>query len=260
MNSPVHPTAIINPEASVAEDVEVGPYAIIEAGASVASGCKLAAHTIIRSGSILEEGVCVDSFAVVGGPPQDLSFELTTKSSVHIGKGTVIREGVTIHRSTEAGGTTHIGANCLLMGNSHVAHDCQLGDGVILANNAMLAGHVRVGDRSFLGGGCGIHQFVNIGKLVMVAGNASITLDVPSYVMIAERSTITGLNLVGLKRALPREAISDLRECYKAVYMKPGDPAKLAKQVTAKTDEGGEFLACFESSRRGRFSRSRAQG
>ena len=260
MNTPVHPAAIIDSAANVADDVEIGPYAIVEAGASIASGCKLAAHAVVRSGSILQEGVVVDSFAVIAGSPQDLSFELSIKSSVSIGQGTVIREGVTIHRSTEEGGATRIGANCLLMGNSHVAHDCQLGDGVILANNAMLAGHVHVGDGSFLGGGCGIHQFVNIGKLVMVAGNASITLDVPSYVMVAERSTVTGLNLIGLKRSLSRDAISDLRECYKAVYMKPGDSAKLAKAFTAKTVEGKEFLACFASSRRGRFSRSRAQG
>lgn len=260
MSTLVHPTAIIDPEATVADDVEIGPYAIVEAGASVASGCKLAAHAVVRSGSILEEGVVVDSFAVIAGPPQDLSFDVSIQSAVSVGKGTVIREGVTIHRSTQEGGVTRIGANCLLMGNSHIAHDCQLGDKVILANNAMLAGHVHIGDGSFLGGGCGVHQYVNIGKLVMVAGNASITLDVPSYLMVAERSTITGLNLIGLKRSLPGEAISDLRGCYKAVYMKAGDPAKLAKQVTAKTAEGEQFLACFESSRRGRFSRSRAQG
>jgi UDP-N-acetylglucosamine acyltransferase len=145
------------------------------------------------------------------------------------------------------------------MGNSHVAHDCQLGNNVILANNAMLAGHVQVGDGSFLGGGCGIHQFVSIGKLVMVAGNASVTHDVPSYVMVAERSTITGLNLVGLKRKLEREAISDLRACYKSIYMKPGDPAKLARQATAHTPEAEHFIECFTNSRRGRFSRSRAQ-
>lgn len=202
----------------------------------------------------------MDSFAVIGGLPQDLKFSDTTESRVHVGKGSVLREGVTINRSTQEGGTTRVGEGCYIMANAHVAHDCQLGDRVILANNAMLAGHVHVGEGSFLGGGCGIHQFVSIGKLVMVAGNASVTLDVPSYLMVAERSTITGLNLIGLKRASTKEAISDLRECYKAVYMKAGDPAKLAKTATAHTPEAEEFLSCFNSSRRGRFSRSRAQG
>mgnify|MGYP005861138689 CR=1 FL=1 len=236
MSSLVHPTAIIDPQARVAEDVEVGPYAIIEERVSIAAGCRIAAHAIVRRGSILDQEVVVDSFAVVGGPPQDLSFSPATASSVQVGAGTVIREGVTIHRSTQADGVTRIGANCLLMGNSHVAHDCQLGDG-----------------------GCGIHQYVNIGQMVMVAGNASITYDVPAYVMVAERSTVTGLNLVGLKRRLSREVISDLRACYKSVYMQPGDPVKLAQATTAQTPEGKDFLACFRPSRRGRMSRSRAQ-
>lgn len=259
MSSLVHPTAIIAKEATLAGDVHVGPYAIVEAGASIAAGCRIAAHAIIRENTVLKEGVEVDSFAVIGGPPQDLSFSPSVRSSVHVGAGSVIREGVTVHRSAQPDGVTHIGETCLLMGNSHVAHDCQLGDGVMLANNVMLAGHVHVGDNSFLGGGCGIHQFVNIGKLVMVAGNASVTYDVPSYLMVAERSTVTGLNLVGLKRSLSREAISDLRACYKSVYLKAGDPSKFASEASAHTPEGEHFLACFKSSRRGRVSRSRAR-
>lgn len=260
MSSLIHPSAVIDSTASIADGVEIGPFAVIEADVTIGPDCRIAAHAIVRQYSVLKENVLIDSFAVVGGPPQDLSFELSIKSSVLIGKGTVIREGVTIHRSTEQGGATCVGENCLLMANSHVAHDCQLGDGVILANNVMLAGHVHIGDGSFLGGGCGIHQFTTIGKSVMVAGNASITYDVPSYVMIAERSTVTGLNLVGLKRTLSKEAISDLRTCYKSVYMKAGNPAKLAAEVSANTLEGEHFLTCFKSSRRGRFSRSRAQG
>ncbi|PXA04247.1 acyl-ACP--UDP-N-acetylglucosamine O-acyltransferase [Coraliomargarita sinensis] len=259
MSQSIHPTAIVDAKAQLADDVEIGPYAVIEADVSIASGCRIAAHAIVRQYSNVEEGVTIDSFAVIGGLPQDLSFSPSTKSSVHIGKNSVIREAVTIHRSTEEGAATRVGEKCLLMANAHVAHDCQLGNGVILVNNAMLAGHVHVGDSSVLGGGCGIHQFVNIGKLVMVAGNASVTYDVPSYLMVAERSVVTGLNLIGLKRNLQREAISDLRACYKSVYMKAGDPAKLAQHTKAKTQEGQDFLACFGASRRGRFSRSRMQ-
>ena len=259
MGNTIHPTAVIDPTANIADGVDVGPFSVIEADVTIGQGCHIAAHAIIRKYSILAENVTVDSFAVVGGPPQDLSFDLSTQSSVQIGKGSVIREGVTIHRSTEPGGTTRVGENCLLMANSHAAHDCQLGDGVILANNVMLAGHVHIGEGSFLGGGCGIHQFITIGQSVMIAGNASVTYDVPSYVMVAERSIVTGLNMVGLKRTLDKEAISDLRACYKAVYMKAGNPIKLAEEASAKTPQGEHFLACFKSSRRGRFSRSRAQ-
>jgi UDP-N-acetylglucosamine acyltransferase len=259
MSRLIHPTAIIASEAQLADDVVVGPYAVIETDVSIASGCRIASHAIVKRFSVLDKNVSVDSFAVIGGPPQDLSFSESTESRVHIGEGTVIREGVTIHRSTQQGGETRLGSECFLMANSHVAHDCELGDKVILANNAMLAGHVQVGDGSFLGGGCGIHQFVRIGRLVMVAGNASVTHDVPAYVMIAERSTVAGLNLVGLKRQLSGDAISDLRACYKSVYMKAGDPAKLAAQATGRTPEGAHFIQCFATGGKRRFSRSKAQ-
>ena len=257
--SRIHPTAIIDPSATIGEEVEVGPYAVIEAQASIGTGSCIEAHAIVRKYSFLGDRVSVDSFAVVGGQPQDLSFDESVESRVRIGAGSVLREGVSIHRSTGAGGETVVGENCLLMANSHVAHDCSIGNGVILANNVMLAGHVHVGGRSFLGGGCGIHQFVRIGDMVMVAGNASITYDVPSYTMAAERSLITGLNLVGMKRNLAREAVSDLRSLYKAVYMKAGNPAKLAEGLEAATEDGRKFLSDFKNTRRGRFSLSRTQ-
>lgn len=260
MSAQIHPTAIIDSSATLADDVIVGPYALVEAGVSLGAGCQVAAHAIIRAFSILEPGVSVDSFAVVGGLPQDLSFDPKTESCVHVGEGTVIREGVTVNRSTSPGGETRIGQNCMFMANAHAGHDCQLGDGVIAANNVMLAGHVHVGDRTFLGGGCGIHQFVRIGTLAMIGGNASVTYDVPSYVTVAERSLVTGLNLVGLKRQLGKDAIADLRACYKAVYMRTGNPIKLAAEAKAETEEGRRFLADFATeSRRASFSRSRIQ-
>jgi UDP-N-acetylglucosamine acyltransferase len=255
----IHPTALVDPAAILETGVSVGPYAVIEADAVIGKDSRVEAHAVIRRYSVLSEEVVVDSFAVVGGLPQDLSFDASVRSSVRVGPRSVIREGVTLHRSTSEGGVTQVGADCLLMANSHVAHDCLLGDGVVLANNVMLAGHVHVGNASFLGGGSGIHQFVSIGELVMIAGNASVTYDVPSFLMVAERSVVTGLNLVGMKRKLSRDAISDLRALYKGVYLRTGNPAKLAEEVTAKTAEGERFLACFTESRRGRFSRSRTR-
>jgi len=208
---------------------------------------------------VLGDEVVMHSFAVIGGEPQDLGFDPAVESRVRIGAGTMIREGVTLHRSTEAGGETRIGEHCLLMANAHAGHDCQLGDRVILANNVMLGGHVAVGARSFLGGGCGVHQFVRIGELVMVGGNASITYDVPSYLMVAERNQVSGLNLVGLKRNCSSEAIRDLRRCYKGVYLRPGNPARLAAELSAETPEGRHFLDDFSTGTRGRFVRSRVQ-
>lgn len=255
----IHPTAVVDPSARIGDGVLIGPFAVIESDTVIGSNCRIEAHAVIRSASVLGDGVHVDSFAVIGGLPQDLSFDPATLSRVEVGANTVIRENVTIHRSTIEAGVTRVGASCLLMAGAHVAHDCQVADGAILANNVMLAGHVHVGSGSFLGGGCGIHQHVTIGDLAMIAGNASVTYDVPAYVMVAERSIVTGLNLVGLKRKLSRESISDLRACYKAVYLQSGNPAKNAQSIEAVTPEGVSFLNGFKQTRRGQFSRSRAQ-
>jgi len=259
MSASIHPSAIVDPEITIAEDAWIGPFAIVERGAVIGPRCRIEGQAIVRSHTTLEEAVSVDSFAVLGGLPQDLSFDSSIESGVRIGRGTVIREGVTVHRSTQAGGSTTIGEKCLLMANAHVAHDCAVGSRAILANNVMLAGHVHVGQHSFLGGGCGIHQFVCIGDSVMVAGNASVTCDVPHYLMVAERSIVTGLNLVGLKRRLDAAAISDLRRCYKAVYLKAGDPMKHAAGCSAETEFGQRFLDFFKPGKRGRVSRSRVQ-
>ena len=100
----LHPTAIIRPSAKLGANVFVGPYSVVEAGVEIGDGCILEAHTIVRCGSMLGQGVKVDSFSVIGGDPQDLKFDPATPSGVHIGDNTVLREGVTIHRSTKSGG------------------------------------------------------------------------------------------------------------------------------------------------------------
>jgi UDP-N-acetylglucosamine acyltransferase len=240
----------------VGEGCVIGPFAVIEAGTRLGPGCRIAAHAVIRSGSELGEQVAVHSFAVVGGPPQDRSFDETTETGVRIGPRCVLREGVTINRATKAGAFTEIGADCYLMAVSHVAHDCQLGEKVILANNVMLAGHISVGAHTFIGGGAGIHQFCRIGSGVMVGGNASLSFDVPPFLMVAERNEIAGLNLVGLRRrGIPREAISELKRCFHLVYDGGGNPKERAAACLAEgiatTEWGRAFLEFFGGGKRG---------
>ena len=158
------------------------------------------AHAIVTRYARLDAGVVVHPGAVIGGDPQDLRFDPATSSTARIGPRTILRENVTVNRSTVAGGETLVGADCFLMTGAHVAHDCVVGDKVVLANNVMLAGHVRIGAFAFVGGGAGFHQFTRVGESAMVGGLARISLDIPPYVMAAERDEVVGLNLVGLKR------------------------------------------------------------
>jgi UDP-N-acetylglucosamine acyltransferase len=239
----------------------IHPTAIIEPGAQLGADCAIHAHAIITRHAVLGDRVTVHPFAVVGGDPQYLKFDHALATGIRVGAGTVIREHVTLNRSIHAGGFTAIGENCFLMANAHVAHDCVLGDHVVLANNAMLAGHVEAGAHTFVGGGAGIHQYCRIGEGVMVAGNASITRDVPHFTMVAERDEVIGFNVVGLKRrGFSRQAISELKEAFHAVYFTPGNIREVAAATLAagkiSSAEARRFLEFFAAGKRG-FARAR---
>lgn len=255
----IHPAACVEPGARLAEGCRVGPFAVVEAGAELGPGCVLAAHAIVRSSARLGAGVRVDSFAVAGGDPQDLAFDTALPSRVEIGDGAVLREHVTVHRATVAGGSTRVGARCLLMAGAHVAHDCAVGAGAILANGCMLGGHVEVGEQAFVSGGVAVHQFCRIGRGALVSGNAVITEDVAPQLLAHGRNEVAGLNLVGLRRrGTSPEALAELKRAYHAVFA-PGvscaGQAELALASGAfSTTEAREFLAFFLGGRRGRFA------
>lgn len=259
--SQIHPTAIVHPDARIAADVTIEPYAIVEGDVTLAEGVRIAAHAVVRAGSDLAEHVQIDSFAVVGGLPQ-MRKAPESFGHVRIGRGSVLREGVTVHRATCATRCTIVGEDCMLMSHSHCAHDVVLGKAVTLANNVMLAGHVVVGDNVFVGGGAGIHQFVRIGCGAMIGGNASISYDVPPYAMAAERNDICGLNLVGMRRqGMAVKTIADLKRCFHSVFSGGGDPRECAEAALAESNgiapEGRAFLEFFATGRRG-FARKRS--
>jgi UDP-N-acetylglucosamine acyltransferase len=159
------------------------------------------AHAVVGAHVVLGPDNFVGYGAVLGGDPQDLSFDPATKSSVRIGAGNKIREYCTIHRATTEGAATTVGDGCFLMAGAHLGHDVQLGDGVILANNVLLGGHVEVGDRVFVGGGTVVHQHTRIGRLAICQGLSGFSKFVPPFVMAAQVNGVAGLNVVGLRRA-----------------------------------------------------------
>lgn len=254
----IHSSAQVHPSARLAPDVEVGPYAVIEAEAIVGAGCRIAAHAIVKARAELGVGVRLDHFAVIGGDPQDLAFDPATVSGTHIGDHAVIREHATVHRATRPEAVTIVGPGCLLMAGSHVGHDCVLGAHVILANGCMLGGHVQVGDRAFVSGGVAVHQFCRIGGGALVSGNAVITEDVPPHALAHGRNLLAGLNLVGLRRrAVPADAVIELKRAYHAVYAAAGACPSLAREALAAgayhSTEARDFLGFFLGGQRGRF-------
>ena len=235
---------------------QIHPTAIIEEGVELGCDCTIHALAVLRRGTMLGDRVVVHPGAVLGGEPQDLKFDPATVSGVRIGHGTVVREHVTVHRSTKPGGFTSIGENCLLMASCHVAHDCTVGNQVVVANIMLMAGHVTVGDHAFLSGGSVIHQFVRIGEGVMLGGMAGVGLGMPPFKMAARRNELVGLNLVGLRRrGCPRESIRELKAVYRYIYYTPGNLRELAARALAGgeycTPEARRFLEFFGTGKRG---------
>jgi UDP-N-acetylglucosamine acyltransferase len=220
----IHPTAVVAEGARIGANCRIGPWCVVSAGAVLEEGVFLQSHAVIDGQVHLGPGVQVMSFASVGLPPQDLKYK-GEPTRVEIGARTVIREHATIHRGSVGGhGVTRVGADCLIMCVAHVGHDCELDHHVILANNVMLGGHVRIADTVFVGGGAAIHQFVRIGRQVVIGGMSGVEADViPFGAVMGNRARLTGLNLIGLKRrGFPRAQIHVLRGLYRTLFRSPG--------------------------------------
>ncbi len=201
----VHPTAIVDRHAELAEDVVVGPYAIVEAGAALGAGCVVHAHAVVRGPTTLGPRCAVHPFAVVGGEPQAKRHS-GGPARVECGEGNVFREHVTVHGGTD-GRATRLGSNNLFMVGAHVAHDVVVGSGCVLANGAQLAGHVVVEDGVTFGGLAGAAQFVRIGECAFVAALTGCERDVPPFVIVqGNRARVRGVNTVGLRRRGVAEA------------------------------------------------------
>jgi UDP-N-acetylglucosamine acyltransferase len=241
--------------------VQIHPTALVEEGARLGAGCVIHAQALITRYCELGEGVVVHPFAVLGGDPQDLSFDAVTPSGVCIGAHTVIREHVTVSRATKAAAATEIGPDCFLMAGCHVAHDCRIGARVVIANAVLLAGHVQIGDHAFLGGGAVIHQFCRIGESAMIGGGARISRDIAPFAMATERNALIGLNVVGLRRrGFKREVLDEIKRAFRALNTPVGNLRQIAAQALQRGEfasaEARSLLEFFQSGRRG-FARPR---
>ena len=212
---PIHPTAIIHPKAELDSTADVGPYCIIEGHVRVASGCRLHQGVYLTGWTQIGEDCELHPGVVVGHEPQDIKYK-GERSYCRVGRGTILREYVTIHRGTIPDSETVVGEDCFLLVGSHVGHNCTVGDGVTLINDVLLAGHVEIGNRATIGGGAGIHQFVRIGELAMFAGNARVIQDIVPFALVGPEGRVAGLNRIGLRRAgISRDEVHDIRMAYR---------------------------------------------
>ena len=255
----IHPTAIVEPGAEIAETAAVGAYAIVGAGVRLGGNVRLHSHAVVGGLTEVGEGTTIYPFASVGLPPQDRKYR-GEPTRLEIGRNCVIREHATVNPGTAGGGAvTRIDDDCFLLVGCHVAHDCQIGRNVTLVNNATLGGHCHIGDHVTIGGLSAVHQFVRIGAYAFVGGMSAIENDIiPFGLALGNRAALGGLNIIGLTRhGFSREAIHSLRRAYRTLFGPDGTlKERLAdvesqfsadanvQKIIAFIREGGERAIC----------------
>lgn len=220
MANRIHPTAIVDPAASIAHNVEIGPYCIVGPHVTIGQDTVIGSHCVIDGHTTIGQGNTFYRFCSVGGMPQDKKYA-GEPTRLEIGDRNMFREYVTLNTGTvQDVGVTRIGSDNWVMAYVHVAHDCQIGSHTILANGVQMGGHVHIGDWAIVGGLAAVHQFGKVGAHAMVGGSSALHMDVPPFVMSSGNPCVpVGINAEGLKRrGFTPEAISALRDAYKILY------------------------------------------
>jgi UDP-N-acetylglucosamine acyltransferase len=254
---PIHPTAIVDPKARIAESAEIGPYCIIGAEVEIGARTRLMANLYLEGPTWIGEDNIFYPFSSVGVAPQDLKYQ-GERAETRIGSRNKIREFVTIHRGTAGGGlVTAIGSDCLLMTYSHVAHDCRIGDHVILGNSVGLAGHVIIDDWADVSPFSGVHQFCRIGRHAFIGPYSVIKQDVMPYSLTSNKPElgVFGVNSVGLgRRGFPAATIEALQTAIRLLTRSRLNTSQAIERIRAETAacvEVDELIEFIRGSERG---------
>jgi len=251
-----HPTAVIDPKARVAASARIGAFAVIGPEVTIGADAEIGHHCVLEGRVEIGERARIGHGTVLGGRPQDLKFKDGTPSGVRVGPDTAIREYVTVHRATHAEEWTEIGAGCLIMAMSHVAHDCRLGDGVIVINYAGITGHCQIGDRATIGGLVGMVPFTRIGAHAYVGGCSKILHDIPPFVLVDGNPAVAhAINVVGLRRAGMKLADRRLlQDAFRLLYRSGLATPRAVERIRQELPVSGpvaELLDFIAGSRRG---------
>jgi UDP-N-acetylglucosamine acyltransferase len=250
----IHPTAVIAPEADLAEHVEVGPYTVIEGSVRLGPGCVLRSHVHLVGPLTMGRDNTVFTGAVLGERPQHLKYN-NEPTSLEIGDGNTFREHVTVHRGTSHSWATRIGSHNFFMANAHVAHDCVVGSHCILANGAVLGGHVILADNVYISGNAAVHQFVRIGRLALLSGVSASTKDIPPFCLQQRIDNIIGVNVIGMRRAgLSHAQIDAVRQAFHILFRQgltiPNALTEV-EQLLGSVDVVRELVTFIRESKRG---------
>ena len=216
----IHSTALVDAQAELGNDVEVGAYAVIGPQVRIGEGTRIGAHTVVEGHTTIGRDNRIFQFASIGATPQDKKYG-GEPTRLEIGDGNTIREFCTLNTGTvQDAGVTRLGDDNWIMAYVHIAHDCQLGSHTIIANAVQLGGHVHIGDWAFLGGLSGVHQFVRVGAHAMTGFQTRLSQDLPPYVTASGNpAQAQGINQEGLKRrGFDAQRIDAIKQLHRLLY------------------------------------------
>lgn len=245
----IHPTAIVDPSADLADGVEVGPYSIVGADVAIGRGSVLGPHVVVGARTRLGARNRLFQFASIGEIAQDKKYGGEPTRTV-IGDDNVFREYVTVNGGTaQDRGETTIGNGNWFLAYCHVAHDCVVGNETTWSNSAQVAGHVSIGDFVVMGAFSGVHQFGRVGAHAMLGAFAVVLQDVPPFTIVQGYPAVPkGTNNEGLRRrGFTPAAILAVRRAYKALYREglSLDDARAKIQAAAEEEPALRALADF---------------
>ncbi|WP_373975250.1 acyl-ACP--UDP-N-acetylglucosamine O-acyltransferase [Chitinibacter sp. SCUT-21] len=252
----IHPSALVDPAASIADDVIVGPFSIIGPNVAIGSGSIIDSHSVISGYTQIGEGNRFYSYCAIGCDPQDKKYA-DEPTKLVIGDRNTFFQNVTISTgTTQDQGITRVGSDNWIMAYAHIAHDCTLGNNVIMANGCTLAGHVTVGDFAILGGLTAVHQFCTIGEHTMAGGGSIIVQDLPPFVMCeGNRAIARGFNSEGMKRrGFTEQGIRAVKTAYRLLYRTGLSYEDAVAQISALAENETSlepFVRFFTLSKRG---------
>lgn len=231
----IHSSAVVSSQAELADDVVVGPFAIIDGPARIGPGCEIAGQAWIKGSVEMGSGNKIGYGAIIGGDPQDLSFDPSSDTGVTIGNDNTIREYVTINRATVAGTNNTVGHRNYLMTGVHLGHDVVMGNDNIFANNVLVAGFVAIGDSVFVGGGAVFHQFIRLGDYALAQGISGASKDLPPYCVLHKVNKLGGLNIIGLRRAgFSGEERKEIKSAYAILFQKGLPLSEAVAEATSR--------------------------
>jgi UDP-N-acetylglucosamine acyltransferase len=252
----IHPSAVVEPGAKVADDVVIGACAFVGPEVELAAGVEIRPHAHVCGRTTIGERTRIFPFAVLGEEPQDKSFSGET-TQLLVGRDNVIREHATIHVGTQkGGGCTRIGDDNFIMNGVHIGHDTEIASQTIIASHCAFGGHAVVEDYAVVGGLCGIHQYARVGESVMVAAMSALSKDAPPFSLVAgQRARVSGINVVGLRRrGFSAEVRAEIKRAFHILFnskLRLEPAMERLRSERFECDEVARLLQFLENSKRG---------